>query len=634
MDRNSIIGFVLIFVLVIVYFIYNKGQIDQQNEQRKRIQDSLAMVQKEDSIARSKLPPDTVYIPQQANNKTVISVDSVAADSIAQAQLSAQYGPFTQAATGEEKLTVIENEKIKVTLTNQGGKIYSVEVKDYVTFKQTPVVLFEGGQNNFGIGMPVGQNFIRTDSLYFNSDGEGFRVEGDDEQTISFTLKASEDVYLTQSYTLGGNSNFVQYKLTLKGFDKLVSNRETKLTLNWETFLNLQEREMSNERTYTTIYYRSAEDDDVDYISERKNVDDERIKYGLKWISYKQQFFNSSLIADEKFLSASLWTYAPDDDDDTSGYLKRLASKLYLPYASAAEADYNMRFYFGPNGYNNLKKYDLGLEEMVPLGSSFLGFINKTLILPVFNFFERFTSSYGLIILLLAIFIKIILSPLTFKSYKSTAKMRVLKPEIDELKEKYKGDAQKLQMEQMKLYRKTGVSMFGGCLPMLLQFPILISMYRFFPGAIHLRQASFLWAEDLSTYDSILSIPDIPFYGDHVSLFTILMAVTSILYTKVNSQMSPTAGAGQMKFMMYFMPFFLVFIFNSLPAGLTYYYLLYNVLSFAQQWLFKKFFINEDALRAQIEAKRKQPAKKSKWQMRLEEMQKAQEKQRRNRGRR
>lgn len=631
MDRNSVIGFILIFALVIAYFVYNKGEVEKQNERQSRINDSIALVKKQDSLTQISLGPDTSQIAQVI--LPIVPLDSASIDSITKIQNATKFGPFAKAVSGEEKLTVIENENIKITLNNRGGKIYSVEIKDYVTFHKTPVLLFDGGKSNFGIGIPIGQNFIRTDSLYFTSDADGFSVSGEEEKTIKFTLSAGEGKFLTHSYTLGGNSNFVKYNLTLTGFEQLISNQETKLTLNWDAFLNLQERELSSERSNTTIYYRSAEDNDVDYISERKNVKDERIKYGLKWISFKQQFFNSSLIADDKFLSASLWTHAPEEEDSSS-YLKWVATKLYLPYTSAPEVNYGMQFYFGPNGYNNLKKYKLGLEEMVPLGSSFLGFINKNLILPVFNFFERFTSSYGIIILLLAIFIKIILSPLTFKSYKSTAKMRVLKPEIDELKAKYKDEPQKIQMEQMKLYRKTGVSMFGGCLPMLLQFPILISMYRFFPGSIHLRQAEFLWATDLSTYDSIMSIPNIPFYGDHVSLFTILMAVTSILYTKVNSQMTPTAGAGQMKFMMYFMPFFLVFIFNSLPSGLTYYYLLYNVLSFVQQWIFKRFFINEDALRMQIEEKRKQPVKKSKWQQRLMEMQKMQEQQRKQKGKR
>lgn len=271
------------------------------------------------------------------------------------------------------------------------------------------------------------------------------------------------------------------------------------------------------------------------------------------------------------------------------------------------------------------------------MGGFGLGFINKFIILPVFDFFSGFIGSYGIIILLLAIFIKLILTPLTWKSFKSMASMRVLRPDIEAIKEKYKNDMQKQQMETMKLYRKTGVSMMGGCLPMLLQMPILIAMYRFFPNSIYLRQEGFLWATDLSTYDSIIDLSfNIPFYGDHVSLFTLLMAFTSFFYTKMNQQMTPTAGAGasQMKFIQYFMPFFLVFIFNGLSAGLTYYYLLYNILSFVQQWTFQKFFIDEDKIRQKIEARKKKPMKKSKWQERLEKMQKVQEEQRRQRGKR
>lgn len=624
MDRNSIIGFILIAALVIAYIIYNKQVADQHAEEQKHIQDSIAALQPEkvDTFENfNNIQKDTV--------KPVIS--EVNSDSVKQVLLEREFGPFINSAEGEEQFITIENENIIVTLSNKGGKVYTVEVKGYTSFDKKPLILFNPGNSSFGLGIPTGNQFIRTDSLYFQTDDRSFEVKGEEEKSITFRLSAGNGSYLEYKYSLAGESNLVDYSVKMVGFDQIIPARDSKFTINWEAILNGQERSLESERDYSTIYYQTSEDKDVDYIGESKNVTDHPLKFPLKWVSFKQQFFNSTLIADDNFLSGSLWTYA----NDSSSYLKDFKTKLYMPFSGKAEEQFDMQFYFGPSGYYNLKQYGEGLEGMVPMGGFGLGHINRYFILPVFDFFGRFTSNYGLIILLLAIFIKLILSPLTFKSFKSTAKMRVLKPELDELKEKYKDKPQDLQMQQMKLYRKTGVSMFGGCLPMLLQMPILIAMYRFFPATIYLRQAKFLWAEDLSTYDSIIEFTNfsIPFYGDHVSLFTILMALTSILYAKVNSQMTPTAGAGQMKMLQYIMPIFLVFIFNSFSSGLTYYYLLYNVLSFGQSALFKKFFINEDALRKQIEEKKKKPKKKSKWQQRMEDLQRSQEQQKRNRGR-
>lgn len=628
MDRNSVIGFVLISILLIAYFIYNKEQVEAQQaiaRQEQARQDSLTAIRIQDSL--DNLPPVDTLI--RASERDLIPTPPIN-DSLIELQKLAAFGPFAGLTEGKEQLYTIENEKIKVTLTNKGGQVYAVEVKGFKTFSEEPVMLVEGGQNRFAYGFPVGRNYVYTDSLYFNVEGTSFAVEGDDAKSISFIADVGNDRYMRHTYELAGESDFIQYKLELEGFNDILANSNTKFTLDWESELNLQERNYDNERSNTTIYYQTAEDQTVDYISESDNADEEPVKVPMRWVSFKQQFFNATLIAENtSFLSGALTTFAPENTD----YLKRLHTKLYLAYEGESSAEYDMKFYYGPNGYYNLKRLGYNMDEMVPMGGFGLGQINRYLILPVFDFFGRFTKNYGIIILLLAIFIKVILSPLTYKSFQSTAKMRLLKPEMDEIKEKHKDDAQKQQMETMKLYRKTGVSMTGGCLPMLLQMPILIAMYRFFPASIYLRQAEFLWAKDLSTYDSILDLgTSIPFYGDHVSLFTILMAGTSILYARMNQSMTPTAGAGQMKMLQYIMPFFLIFIFNSLPSGLTYYYFLYNILSFGQQQLFQRFFINEDKLRAQIEARKKKPVKKSKWQQRLEDMQKLQEQQRRQRG--
>ncbi len=632
MDRNSVIGFILISILLIAYFIYNREQVEAQQEiaqQEQARQDSLEALRIQDSLAN--LPA----IDTTAAAEEVVEEEPVAgpvADSVLAQQKQTAFGPFAPLTEGREQLYTIENEKIKITLTNKGGQVYAVQVKGYSTFNEEPVMLVKGGQNRFAYGFPIGKSYVYTDSLYFQVEGSSFEVEEDESNSISFIAPAGEGRYLKHTYELAGESDFIQYKLELEGFDELLPQQGTKFTLDWFSELNLQEREYEKERDWTTIYYETAEGQEVDYISESENADEEPVKVPLRWVSFKQQFFNATLITENtSFLSGSLSTFAPEHTD----YLKQLHTKLYLDYQGQASAEYDMKFYYGPNGFYNLKRLGYDMEEMVPMGGFGLGQINRYIILPVFDFFGRFTKNYGIIILLLAIFIKIVLSPLTYKSFQSTAKMRLLKPEMDEIKAKFKDDAQKQQMETMKLYRKTGVSMTGGCLPMLLQMPILIAMYRFFPASIYLRQAEFLWAKDLSTYDSILDLgTSIPFYGDHVSLFTLLMAGTSVLYARMNQSMTPTAGAGagQMKMLQYIMPFFLIFIFNSLPAGLTYYYFLYNILSFGQQQLFQRFFINEDKLRAQIEARKKKPVKKSKWQKRLEEMQKLQEQQKRQRG--
>lgn len=632
MDRNSIIGFVLISILVIVYFVFNREQLESQQEQQKAIQDSIAHAKHvTDSIYAINHPDTTTYQEAENTNNVVTRIDN---DSLLALRMKKEYGPFANAIQGDEQLYTLENDKIKVTFSNRGGKIYTAEVKGYKTFEGNPLVLLDGAHTEFSIGIPTGQRFIETDSLIFTTPDESASLkEEGDSASIIFRLPAGEGRYIEHRYSLTNESNFVRYQLRLVGMNDLIPSRDSRLTLKWAAQLNLAERTYDHERGYTTVYYQTAEDKEVDYISENKDVLDETVKVPIRWISFKQQFFNSTLITDQQFTSGSITTQTPEDQS----YLKELSTKVYLDYSGGEEQTYDMKFYFGPNGFYNLKHLGYGMEEMVPMGGFGLGFINKYIILPVFDFFSRFIGSYGIIILLLAIFIKLILTPLTWKSFKSMASMRVLKPDIEEIKKKYKDDMQKTQMETMKLYRKTGVSMMGGCLPMLLQMPILIAMYRFFPNSIYLRQESFLWAQDLSTYDSIIDLgTKIPFYGDHVSLFTILMAITSFFYTRMNQQMTPTAGAGagQMKFIQYFMPFFLIFIFNGLSSGLTYYYLLYNLLSFAQQFLFQRYFIDEDAIRRKIEERKKKPVKKSKWQERLEKMQKVQEQQKRQRGKR
>ncbi|MFO8054984.1 MAG: membrane protein insertase YidC, partial [Bacteroidales bacterium] len=374
----------------------------------------------------------------------------------------------------------------------------------------------------------------------------------------------------------------------------------------------------------STIFYRDNVGD-VDDLGERDD-DFEKISTGVEWVAFKQRFFNSTLWAKDKSIeSAELETITKVEEPDPElHYLKSVEAQLGVPYSSAREHASRFAFYFGPNDYTALRKYDMDMEQMIPLGWGFflLHWINRYAVIPVFNYLEGFDLSYGIIILILTVLLKIVLFPIAYKTYKSSAKMRLLKPEIEEISKKHpkKEDAMKKQQATMALYKKAGVNPMAGCLPMLLQLPILIAMFRFFPSSIELRGEGFLWAHDLSTYDTIAQLPfSIPFYGDHISLFTLLMAVSTILYTHMNNQnMSTGQQMPGMKTMMYFMPVMLLFIFNNYASGLSYYYFLANMITFVQMVVIRRF-IDEDAIKAKIQANKKKTVKKSKFQQRLEE---------------
>ncbi|MBE0642286.1 MAG: membrane protein insertase YidC, partial [Bacteroidales bacterium] len=376
-----------------------------------------------------------------------------------------------------------------------------------------------------------------------------------------------------------------------------------------------------------TVYYKHLEDE-VDYLSERGDRQ-ESIPTRLRWVAFKQQFFSIVLIADDHFLNGEM---ASLTEGQGGNYLRTLSASLSIPMDNADDTEAGMRIYAGPNKYSRLKKYEgLEMENMIPLGGTFLSWINKFGVIPVFDLLETRIANYGIIILVLTLLLKLVLFPLSYRSYMSSAQMRVLKPEVDEIGKKFtdQKDAMKKQQATMELYRKAGVNPMAGCVPMLLQLPILIALFRFFPASIELRQQSFLWADDLSTYDSILDLPfNIPFYGDHVSLFTLLMTISTLIYTKINNQMMSTGNQlPGMKTMMYLMPIMFLGFFNSYSSGLSYYYFLANMITFGQMYIFRQV-INEDKLRDKIEANKKKPRKKSAFQRRLEDMQKVQQQQR------
>jgi YidC/Oxa1 family membrane protein insertase len=541
--------------------------------------------------------------------------------------MARRLGVFAPAAIGEDEFYSIENENIELRISARGGRPWSVQLKEYQTFEEHPLILFEGDENSFGLNFFAENRSISTNGLYFDPVPGAMTPGSEEGSVLALRLYAGAERYIEYVYSLVPGSYMVDFTVNMVGMDQLLGAGASFIDLRWQIDVPGQERSSANENNYSAINYKFL-GDDIDNLSERPDRDQEEVRTRLKWVAFKQQFFSSVLIAEDHFSSAIL----EQERFDEGPHIRNYMADIRIPIESSPTEMIPMQFYFGPNHYNTLRtysrsylatrNYDLELEKMVPLGWGIFGWVNRFLVIPVFNFLERYITNYGLIILLLTIFIKILLFPLTYKSYISTSKMRVLKPQIDAINEKIpKEKAMERQQSTMALYKRAGVNPMGGCLPMLIQLPILIALFRFFPTSFELRQESFLWATDLSTYDSIFNLPfNIPFYGSHVSLFTLLMTVSTILYTRMNSQM--TAGSSQMpgmQTMMYMMPVMLLFIFNSFASALSYYYFLTNMITFGQQAIIKTFVNDEELLRRLNEHKKK-PVSKSNFQKRLEDM--------------
>ncbi len=604
MDRNSVIGIILIGVLIIGYSIFTQPSAEERAAVKHQ-QDSIVAVMKAEEQKKAIVPQQKIALADSSSTSLN--------DSAKQEILKQQFGDFASTVSGSEKFFTLENALVKITLTNRGGRIKNVELKKYKTFDGKPVILMGSDSSEFSLSLSAQNRIISTGGLFFQPSGTS------SPQNISLRLYSAENKYIEYVYSLSNESYLVGFKINVVGLNDVVAANATYISLDWREPVTKQEKSMDNERMATTVYYRFAgEDEDVDYISESKS-EQVPLKTKVKWIAFKQQYFTSVLIADNTFDSPVVESSA---DKTSNKYVKTLSASFTLPYDHKPSESYGMRFYIGPNHYQTLKKIDdLHLEKQIPLGWGILGWVNRFLVIPTFNFLNGFHLNFGIIILLLTILIRVVLLPLTYGSFKSQAKMKVLQPEIAELTAKYPDDAMKKQQETMALYRKAGVNPLGGCIPGLLQMPILIAMFRFFPSSIELRGEHFLWAKDLSTYDSILDLPfKIPFYGDHVSLFTLLMTVSTLLYTRMNMQMTSAANP-QMKWMMYLMPIMFLGVFNNYSAGLSYYYFLSNVFGFGQQYLFKAF-IDQDAIHRQIQENKKRPKaqKKSSFQERLEKM--------------
>ena len=611
MDRNSMIGLFLIGLILIVGSIV-MAPSEEEVLALRREQDSIARV--EEQVAKKAVV--TAAGPAQP---TAERVDSLLTDS-ARAMLDVDmYGAFASGARGDEKTLTLENEVMKVYLTTLGGRVKSVELKNYKTASGKPVTLFDSDSTRFSLSFFAQNRSIATGNLMFETDSRPAVIQEADSASCSMRLMAgSPDRYIEYVYSLRGNDYSLGFTINFVNVNQVIASNSGYVELNWAQRLLPQEKSLEVERANATMYYMYADEDkEVDYLSETSD-EAEEIKTKVKWVSMKQQFFTQVLVADKSFDKPTRIETKTGEEGDA--FVKQMNASFTIPYAHSANESFAMHFYIGPNHHQLLKKAGDNLEKQIPLGWGIFGWVNRFVVIPIFNFLNSFDWSYGIIILILTIAIKLMLLPFTFKAYVSQAKMKVLRPEIEEIQGKFKEEPMKMQQEMMGLYRKAGVNPLGGCLPMLLQLPILIAMFRFFPQSIELRQESFLWADDLSTYDSILDLPfDIWGYGDHVSLFTLLMTVSTLLITMVNSQSTMTNP--QMKWMMYLMPIVFLGVFNNYSAGLSYYYFLANIISIGQQYLFKAF-VNDDEIHRKIQENKKRPASqtKSKFQQRLEKM--------------
>ncbi len=591
MDRNSIIGLFLIGIILVgfnLFFLPEPAQKDASAPQETVVADSNT---------------------QMADPGAQFS-ETFVADSSQQVDLTANFGIFAPFVTGEQKNMTLENELFKVTFDNKGGRISQVELKNYRTYDSLPLILFYPDDSRYSYQYSSGSRAIETANLFFTSKVEGNKV--------IFRLPFGEGKYIEHNYSVKDDSYLVEHQVKIMGMENVLASNIDYTRLNWSLASPRQERDIKDERAKSDIYYK-YQNDDPDYLNVTKS-DNESLVNTVKWVSFKQKFFTTSLIAGQTFESAEISGGPHRSETRVSDY----KAELVLPLTNKKDGQLDFQFFFGPNKYSLLRSMDLGLEKQVPLGWGIFGWVNKYVVIQVFGWLDSFHLGYGLIIFLLTIVIKLILMPFTYKSYLSTAKMRILKPEIDEMKAKYEKEPQKQQSEQMKLFQKAGVNPLGGCLPLLLQLPILIALFNFFPASIELRQESFLWADDLSTYDSIWTFGYVPvintIYGDHVSLFTILMTISTLVYTRLNNQISGVTG--QMKVLSYIMPLMFLGIMNNYSAALSYYYFLANMITFAQQWIIRRF-VDDDAIHRKIQENKKKPVKKSRFAAKLEELSKS-----------
>jgi len=643
MDKNTITGIILILLIFIGFSIYNGNRLNKSYDKIVQKADSLyakgdlenARAEYINALRFKPNQPEALAKINELNNELGFDVTPEPADSSGMTPVetkaetpapglsradSSQYGAFGSTVEGDTAMITLENSVLELKITPKGGRIYSARLKNYKTFDSKPLILFTGDSTVFGFNFFTSDNkAIQTNNLYFKPVASAKRLEVSTQpESVTMRLMAGGEKYIEYKYTMYPGRYMVDLDVTFKSLENIIASNQNSITFDWRMYVRQQEKGRQNEENYTTVKYRYYQDD-VDNLKYRQQKESESadITTKLNWIAFQDQFFSSVLIAKDYFLNGVVTS---DRILASEKYTRYFVAEVGVPYNSGNEAVTGLKLYLGPNHISTLRKEGMQLDKIVFLGKNIIGWINRLVIIPVFNWLEKYIASYGIIILILTVIIKIVLFPLTFKSYQSQAKMKDLKPLVDELGKKFpkKEDAIKKQQATMDLYKKAGVNPMGGCLPMLLQMPILFAMFRFFPVSIELRQEHFLWATDLSTYDSILTLPfKIPMYGNHVSLFTLLMTVSTLLTMKMTGT-SPGQDQPGMKMMMYMMPVMFMLILNNFSAGLTYYYFLANILTYVQNIISNRF-IDEKKVLATLEENRKKPVKKSNWQKRLEE---------------
>lgn len=595
MDRNSAIGLTLIAALLLAYFNFFAP------EPPKETPATITTSERPDSLSQA----------------SIKSIDST--------QVKPQ-GPLAALQSGEEKSTKIETQDLVITFSNRGGVIREVELKKFKTYYQKPLKLVAPSFNTFKLNAIYEGKDVDLYSLFYT--GESRQLNGVHKETklpadstiVTYTTALADGKYIKHIYSIPSNGYVIKYSIQSSGLGDSFNGEH--LTFLWMDNIPIQEKDIQDSRTKTSVNY-FTEKGDFEHLSESSTeLESEAIAVGVKWVGIKQKFFTSALIAKHPFSGGEVSTMATASD---TSVVKSAQVKLFIPKGDLLANKTNFEFYFGPNDYKVLTTITDGFSRNLDLGWPPVSWVNKFVIIPIFHFLESFIGNYGLIILILVIIIKIVLTPLSYSSYLGMAKMRLLKPELDLIKEKNGDNATQAQQDQMKLYQQAGVNPFSGCIPLLLQMPILFAMFYFFPVSVELRQQPFLWAEDLSTYDSVINLPFIvPFYGDHVSLFVLLMTASTLIYTWQNNQISSVTGP--MKSMSYVMPVIFMFVLNSFSAGLSFYYFVSNLVTFAQQAIIKRF-VDEDKIKKVMEDHKSKVASgtgtKSKFMTKLDEAMKA-----------
>jgi len=607
--RSSIVGFALIGIILLVFTWYNTKQAEKRQLQEAMVRDSLATVAAIENSITADSEADTLALAEAFPEEAAY-----------------QGAYLEEASRAETAYYTLENDKLAIRISSKGAQPYEVLIKDYYTYDSCALYLVRPNKSLLDLELNTNQ--------WLNTSDLNFRPVESTDSTLTLRLQFEENAWIDAVYALASDSHMLTYHLHFVGMDKVLDRRTGQMTLKWVLDVPRLEKGYQNERNYSGVAYKFLASNEVKTLGKRRDSAEENFNSTIRWVGFQQQFFSAILVSENGFPAGRLVNRFYPDNDEERNLMQSGAEMTVALDTHSSEFVLPFNFYFGPNHFYTLKGYGEGFEKIIPLGGKVIGTISRYVIIPTFNWLSKSINSYGLIILILTILIKLVISPLTWKSYSSSAKMRVLKPEIDKINEKYpkQEDAMKKQQATMDLYKRAGVNMWGGCLPILLQFPILWAMFRFFPASIELRQQGFLWCHDLSAYDSILDLGfKIPLYGDHISLFALLMGVSMWGYSKMTmSQQPSTQSMPGMEFMqVWLMPIMMVFICNNLSAGLSYYYLLSNIITIGQNWVIRKWFVDEEKIYENLKKKAnsKEPAKKSKFQQRLDAAYKAQQEQ-------